>query len=94
MTLTGQQWAPGNTLAIRRITSLDVSPDGRRLAFTVMQAVMTSEQSGFQSQVYLATPDGSQPIRLTAGEASSRGVARANPCRARASWMASFSCCQ
>jgi len=68
MTLTDRHWSPHDTLAIQRITSLDVSPDGRRLAFTVMQSVIPSEQSSFQSQVYLASPDGSQPIRLTAGE--------------------------
>ncbi len=73
MILTDKQWSPINTLAIQRITSLDVSPDGRRLAFTVMQAVMTSYQSEFQSQVYLTDPEGSQPLRLTAGECSSFG---------------------
>lgn len=70
MTLTDQHWTPGDTLAIKRITSLDVSPDGKRLAFTVMQAVMTSEQSSFQSQVYLADPQGSTPVQLTSGECS------------------------
>ncbi len=71
MSLTDQHWFPVNTLAIQRITSLDVSPDGRRIAFTVMQAVMTCEPSGFQSQVYLADSEGSQPVRLIAGECSS-----------------------
>ena len=71
MTLTVRHWSPHDTLAIQRITSLDVSPDGRRIAFTVMQAVTPSEQSSFQSQVYLASTDGSQPIRLIAGEFSS-----------------------
>ncbi len=71
MTLTDQHWSPGDTLAIKRITSLDVSPDGRRIAFTVMQAVMTSEPGGFLSQVFLTDPQGNQPIQLTAGECSS-----------------------
>lgn len=71
MNLTDQHWSPDDTLAIRRITSLGVSPDGRRLAFTVMQVVMTSKPSGFRSQVYLTDPEGSQIVRLTAGECSS-----------------------
>jgi hypothetical protein len=37
MSLTDRHWFPINILAIKRITSLDVSPDGKRLAFTVMQ---------------------------------------------------------
>lgn len=71
MTLTDRHWSLADTLAIKRITSLDVSPDGRRLAFTVMQAVMTTEQSSFQSQVYLTDPEGSQLVRLTSSELSS-----------------------
>ena len=43
MILTDRHLTPGDTLAIQRITSLDVSPNGRRLAFAVMQAVMTCE---------------------------------------------------
>lgn len=71
MTLTDQHWSPRDTLAIKRITSLDVSPDGRRLAYTVMQAVMTCEPSTFQSQVYLADAEGRPPVPLTTGEHTS-----------------------
>jgi dipeptidyl aminopeptidase/acylaminoacyl peptidase len=71
MPIPEKHWTPHDTLNIKRITSLDVSPDGRRLAFTVMQAVMTCEKSIFQSQVFLADPEGRQPIQLTVGEFSS-----------------------
>jgi dipeptidyl aminopeptidase/acylaminoacyl peptidase len=65
-----KQWTPHDTLAIRRITSLDVSPDGGRLAFTVMQTVMNTEQSVFHSQVYLADSESKQPVPLITGEFS------------------------
>lgn len=71
MPISEKRWTPHDTLNVKRITSLEVSPDGRRLAFTVMRAVMTSEQNSFQSQVFLAGSEGSQPIRLTTGECSS-----------------------
>jgi len=71
MTITDQHWSPINTLAVQRITSLDVSPDGRRLAFTVIRAVMTPEKDGYLAQVYLAESEGKLPRQLTTGETSS-----------------------
>jgi dipeptidyl aminopeptidase/acylaminoacyl peptidase len=71
MPIPEKRWTLHDTLNVKRITSLDVSPDGRRLAFTVMRAVMTSTQNSFQSQVYLADAPGSRPIRLAAGECPS-----------------------
>ncbi len=71
MTMTDRRWSPSDTFGIKRIISLDVSPDGTHLAFTAMQAVMTSEPSCFQPQVFLVEPNGNKPIQLTAGEFSS-----------------------
>jgi len=71
MTERRKQWTVHDTLAIRRITGTDVSPDGKRLVFTVMQAMMNADRSGFLSQVYLAGLEGSPPTQLTTGEASS-----------------------
>ncbi len=71
MTEHQQQWTVQDTLAVRRITSMDVSPDGKRLAFTVTQAVMTAEKNGYLSQIYLAESDGKPPRKLTTGETSS-----------------------
>jgi dipeptidyl aminopeptidase/acylaminoacyl peptidase len=66
-----RHWSPQDTLNIRRITSTDVSPDGKQLAFTVMQAVMTAEKSMFLSQIHIADLNGTPPRQLTAGETSS-----------------------
>jgi dipeptidyl aminopeptidase/acylaminoacyl peptidase len=66
-----QPWTTGDTLAIKRITSTDVSPDGKCIAFTVTQAIMTPEKSSYLSQVYLADSGGNPPRQLTVGEFSS-----------------------
>jgi len=71
MVIDKKFWTPQDTINIRRISFVDVSPDGKSLAFTVTQAVMTSEKSCFVSQVYLVDLIGSPPRQLTAGEFSS-----------------------
>lgn len=70
MALPDRHWSLQDTLAIRRITSTDVSPDGKQLAFTVTQAVMTAGISSFLSQVYLADSYGNPPRQLTFGQFS------------------------
>ncbi len=65
------RWSPQDTLNIRRITDIAVSLDGMWVAFTVTQAVMTAEKSGYLSQVYLAGAGGSPLRQLTEGEFSS-----------------------
>ena len=65
-----EQWQPKHTMALRRITSLDVAADGRRVAFTVMQAEMMEGKSEFRSRVYLSNGPGSQAVPITAGEFS------------------------
>jgi Tol biopolymer transport system component len=63
-----RQWTIRDTLAIKRITSTDVSPDGNFIAFTVMLAMMTAEKSSSLSQVYLSYSYGNPPRQLTFGE--------------------------
>jgi len=69
--MTETRWSPRDTLNIRRIADIDVSPDGICVAFTVTQAVMTSEKSSYLSQVYLAGVGGDSLRQLTDGEVSS-----------------------
>jgi dipeptidyl aminopeptidase/acylaminoacyl peptidase len=71
MATTRNLWLTQDTLNIKRITNIDVSPDGKRVAFTVTQAAMTTESSCYISQVYLADSPGSPPRQITAGEFSS-----------------------
>ncbi len=71
MAIADKHWSPQDTLNIRRIISTAVSPDGKRLAFTVMQAEMIAKKNGYLSQIYLAESDGEPPRKLTTGEISS-----------------------
>ncbi len=63
-------WSPQDTLNIRRITSTDISPDGKCLAFTMMQAMMTSAKSSYLSQIHVASSAEQSSRQLTPGEIS------------------------
>ncbi len=71
MTDIKRKWTTQDTIAIRRIGSVDASPDGSSALFTVVQAVMTPEKSGYLAQIFLANGDGEPAMQLTAGETSS-----------------------
>jgi dipeptidyl aminopeptidase/acylaminoacyl peptidase len=66
-----RKWTTQDTIAIRRIGSLDASPDGSSVLFTVVQAVMVPEKSGYLAQIFLANQDGGPAMQLTTGETSS-----------------------
>jgi len=70
MVIVENPWSPQDTLNIKRITSTDISPDGKRLAFTVMQAVLTSEKSSYLFQIHLASSGERSSRQLTTGEIS------------------------
>ncbi len=67
----GQKWTPEEHMKLKTIGGVQVSPDGRRVAYTVMQAVMEGEKSENNTQVWLANADGSDAFQLTAGEKNS-----------------------
>jgi dipeptidyl aminopeptidase/acylaminoacyl peptidase len=71
MTEMKRKWTTQDTIAIRRISSLDASPDGSLLLFTVVQAVMAPEQSGYLAQLFLADEGDEPALQLTVGETSS-----------------------
>jgi dipeptidyl aminopeptidase/acylaminoacyl peptidase len=63
-------WTPELMLKIRQIGSVQPSPDGKRVVFTVRDAAIDGEQSEYVTQIYLANADGSDPIQLTMGAKS------------------------
>jgi serine/threonine protein kinase len=72
--------APGATASSPPVVSIsstradyhpELSPDGRRVAFG-------SDRSG-ESEIWLADPDGSNPVQLTSGAAGSGGYPRWSP---------------
>lgn len=64
-------WTPELQLKVRAVGSPRVSPDGKRVVYTVNDAVMTPDRSEFVSQIWLASTDGKQNLQITFGEKSS-----------------------
>ena len=71
MTEMDRTWTTQDTIAIKRFGSLDPSPDGKSLVFTVVQAVMAPEKSGYLAQIFLADDQGTSVEQLTTDERSS-----------------------
>jgi dipeptidyl aminopeptidase/acylaminoacyl peptidase/imidazolonepropionase-like amidohydrolase len=65
------RWTPELMLQVKEIPSVVPSPDGKRVAYTVRQAVMTGDKSEYLTQIHLVNRDGSEPFQLTQGEHSS-----------------------
>ncbi len=64
------EWSPSLMIQVKRIGTVQVSPDGKRVAYTVRLAVMEGDQSEYRTHVHLANVDGSQARQLTQGEKS------------------------
>ena len=47
-------WSPEQTLRLKNISSIQVSPDGNKIVYSIREAVMTDERSEYVNQVYLA----------------------------------------
>jgi dipeptidyl aminopeptidase/acylaminoacyl peptidase len=69
-TQTTAGWTPDLALKVKRVSSVEPSPDGKRVAFVVGEAVMDGEKSEWLSHVHLANADGSGAIQLTRGDKS------------------------
>ena len=71
-TVFGQTtWDPELQIKIKAVGTPRVSPDSKRVAYTISEAEMTSDRSEYVTQIWLATTDGKQNIQLTFGEKSS-----------------------
>ena len=57
----------------RPVSDVQVSPDGKRVAFVVRETVMESDKSEYRTQIWLASTDGKESRQVTfADQASSR----------------------
>lgn len=65
-----EAWTPELAMRVKRIGSVQVSPDGKQAAFTVRSAVMDDDKSEYLTHVHLATTDGKSSSQLTQGEKS------------------------
>src|SRR5262249_6037140 len=64
-------WTPQLLFKVKSTSSVQVSADGKRVAFTVREAVMEGEKSEHLTQIHLANVDGSDALQLTFSDKSS-----------------------
>jgi dipeptidyl aminopeptidase/acylaminoacyl peptidase len=65
---TKTYWSPEQCLQMKNITAVRVSPDGKKVLYTVREAVMTDDRSEYVNQVFVSNADGSNVIQLTRGD--------------------------
>jgi dipeptidyl aminopeptidase/acylaminoacyl peptidase len=66
-----QTWTPEMQLKLKAVGAPRVSPDGKRVVYTVSEAVMTPDKSEYVSQLWMADVATRQNMQLTFGEKSS-----------------------
>ncbi len=64
-------WSPEMQVKTRLPGSPRISPDGKRVVYTVNEAVMTADNSEFVTQIWLASADGKENFQVTYGDKSS-----------------------
>jgi dipeptidyl aminopeptidase/acylaminoacyl peptidase len=64
-------WTPEMQVKVRAVGSPQVSPDGRRVVYTVNETVMAPDKSEFVTQIWIATTDGKENYQVTFGDKSS-----------------------
>src|SRR5262245_11928356 len=62
-------WTPDDMLHVKSVSDVRVSPNGRRVAFTVTQRDVRSSEP--ISQIWLSSADGTESFQLTRGPRSS-----------------------
>ena len=55
-------------MKMKNISSVRVSPDGKKVLYAVRRAMMTGERSEYINQVFLCNIDGSSTLQLTQGD--------------------------
>ncbi|MGI8918314.1 MAG: prolyl oligopeptidase family serine peptidase [Pyrinomonadaceae bacterium] len=68
---SGSGWTPELAMKVKNVGAVRVSPDGRKVVYTINKAIMSSDKSEFVSQIWTANTDGSDPLQLTFAEKSS-----------------------
>jgi dipeptidyl aminopeptidase/acylaminoacyl peptidase len=61
-------WTPELSMKVRAVGGVQVSPDGKRVLYTVNEAVMTEEKSEYLTQVWTASASGGDAYQMTFGE--------------------------
>lgn len=64
-------WTPEQCLKMKNISAAVASPDGKKVLYTVREALMTDDRSEYINQVWLCQSDGSNAVQLTKGDKNS-----------------------
>ncbi|MEP7147519.1 MAG: S9 family peptidase [Acidobacteriota bacterium] len=64
-------WTPEVQVKTRALGTPRISPDGRRVVYTINDAVMTADKSEFVTQIWMASSDGKESYQLTFNDKSS-----------------------
>src|SRR5262245_50073034 len=62
------EWTPELSMKVRAVGGVRVSPDGKRVLYTVNEPVMTAEKSEYLAQIWMASADGGDAYQMTFGE--------------------------
>jgi len=65
---TQTHWSPEQCLQMKNITSVRVSPDGKKVLYAIREAIMTDDRSEYINQIFMADINGSNIIQLTRGD--------------------------
>jgi dipeptidyl aminopeptidase/acylaminoacyl peptidase len=63
-------WTPLESLKYRLVTDVQVSPDGRMVAYVVRESVFEPEKSEYRTQIWISTSDGKRSWAATSGPTS------------------------
>ena len=66
-----QTWEPELHLKFKAVGTPRVSPDGKKMVYTVNEAVMAPDKSEFVTQIWMSNLDTKRNVQLTFGEKSS-----------------------
>src|SRR5688500_20033646 len=64
-------WSPEMQVKTRAVGSPRISPDGKRIVYTVNDAMMAADKSEFVTQIWLATSDGKENYQIRSEEHTS-----------------------
>ncbi|HEX6046341.1 MAG TPA: S9 family peptidase [Pyrinomonadaceae bacterium] len=68
---TTVEWSPEMQVKLKAVGAPRVSPDGKRVVYTVSEAAMTPDKSEYVSQIWLGNIATKQNVQLTFGDKSS-----------------------
>jgi len=63
-------WTPMDSMKVKRISGVQISPDGKRVVFAVREALLEDGKSEYLTHIHIANTDGTGAEQLTKGAKS------------------------